>query len=87
MVTIKDKSDEIWGWLDIAAPHDQIRYEDGTTKPLTPEDVLFTHGKHEGKLLSDLSDFRYLTWMHQQGVDNQDYFLAKSAKLRLLQLS
>lgn len=64
-----------------------IRYEDGTTKRIETCDVLFNHGQYNGKLLSEVSDFKYLNWMKKQGVDKNDYFLENCAKLRLLELN
>lgn len=86
MVTIKEKAGGVWGWL---SPTDKgtVCYEDGDRHKITTSDVVFDRGQHEGKLLSEVSDFRYLKWMEKVGVDSEDYFVRNCAKLRLLELS
>lgn len=86
MVVIKDKDGEVWGWY---SPTEKgvVCYEDGDCHKITTNDVIFDRGQHEGKLLSEISDFRYLNYMKKQGGDNGDYFLENCAKLRLLELS
>jgi len=86
MITLKDKDNGAWGGMDLER-NGWILYEDGTTKKIETSDVIFDHGQHAGKLLSEVSDFRYLNWMKKQGVDKKDYFLENCAKLRLLELS
>ena len=86
MITLKDKPGDVWGWLDLKEAG-TIRYEDGTTKKIETSDILFNHGQNDGKLLSEVSDFKYLNWMKKQGVDKDDWFLKNCAMLRLLELN
>ena len=86
MVTIKDKPNDVWGWV-CTEQKGMVCYEDGDQHKITSSDIIFDHGKNKGQLLSEVSDFRYLNWMKQQGVDKDDWFLKNCAMLRLLELN
>lgn len=86
MITIKDKSPDIWAWSDLRDDN-VVHYEDGTTDTLTTDKLLFTRGKYAGRELSQVDDEGYLRWCVKSGVDNSDDFLVFCAKLRLLELT
>lgn len=85
MITIKDKSDDNWCALGFD-DNSHVYCEDGTKEPFTTSHVLFTRGKYEGELLSNVSDVWYLNFMQKQGVDNEDWFMQECAKMRLLEI-
>lgn len=81
MLYLQDKSDDNWSAF---CDHSMtvVKYDDGTTKPFTLDDIIFTHGKYQGTTLGELSDVGYLQWM--TGTDNQ--FNALMAERRLQEL-
>lgn len=84
MFTIADESEKNWCWPDMD-DESMICCEDGTTKPLTMDDVLCTRGKFDGYKLSEISDTGYLKWLLNTMTD--DHFIQLVCKIRLEQLS
>lgn len=76
----KQKKDN-WGWLSAATPH-TIHYEDGTSRPLTTDQVVMTFGKYKDSLVSEVNDRGYLQWLVREG----DVWQEIVASLRLKEM-
>ena len=73
----------VWSWC---IDTETVRYEDGTTAPLTTDLLEIPFGQHSGTRLSDFMDVGYLNWMLKDAVDKKDVFMEKCVTMRLLEL-
>lgn len=87
MIAIKDKPNDNWGWPCVKGVKDWVCFENGERELLATHHVVITRGKYAGTSLSDLDDVWYLNFMKDKGVDNDEGFMVKCAKLRLSELS
>lgn len=78
---IINKYPDVWAGLSLTQPH-TIAYEDGTTAPLTTDQIFFNFGKYNGLRLSEVSDMGYLQWLVREG----DVWQELAATLRLSEL-
>lgn len=79
MITTVDKND-CWFWSDA----EMLYGEDGSRRPVECSDIIFTHGKYEGSLLSEVGDSWYLNFIKNKNLD--DYFMKTLFDKRLGEL-
>lgn len=79
MITTVDKN-ETWFWSD----GDTIYGEDGSRRPILTSDIVFTAGKYQGRLLSEITDSWYLKFIKDKNKD--DYFIKVMFDKRLGEL-
>lgn len=84
---LKDKNttEDNFSWLCISS-NDTICYEDGTTKPLTTDQIVVTFGKYNGQLLSEISDIGYLQWLVKSATEKGDLWQVLVTNLRINEL-
>lgn len=75
-----------WAGLSPYADDGIIYYEDGSSRPLTTDQVVMTFGKYKGWNLSEVSDVGYLEWLVTSSVDRDDTFPEMMARMRLNEL-
>lgn len=82
---IKDKPNA-WGFTWPGKETDTIYYDDGTTAPLTTNQLVVPFGKYRDFTLSEVSDRNYLEWMEKKAREDDDWWMEETVSLRLKEL-
>lgn len=74
-----------WFWME-PGDDENLYFEDGTVRKLTPADFTLEFGKYKGFALSDITDRSYLTFMKKVANERNDWFMNKCLDLRIQEL-
>jgi len=82
MISTIDRGDD-WATIDFET-EETVYDESGERRPFKTSDIIFTRGKYEGSLLSEVSDSWYLKFIREKNPD--DYFIRFAFNTRLSEL-
>lgn len=85
-MNLRDKPKDNWSFLWPGVDDNTIYYEDGTSQPLTTDQVIVPFGQYNGFALAEVSDTSYLNWLLRSAQEKADWFQEKMVTLRLKEL-